>query len=375
MAFMAKPTSEKSWKSQLEALLKKHLASEGPGFKLLRFDAESGAVKASIDFVARLEAPPPPAATRQKAVLLIEVKSRGEPSFLAQAISNLKAVKTTNVASRYAGVKPNWVGLVVAAPFISDRGRKLLKDADVGYMDLAGNCYFTLGAFTIDRAGRQNPVTEKRVARSLFAPKGTRVVRALLEEPKRAWTLSELSHVTNLSLGYVHAVIRKMEEQLWASRNEEYRVVLDKPAELLDAWAKAHDITTVETHAYYSFQRNLNLLMKKFGEASDSLKADYALTLHAGASLVAPFTRFAEVHVYVEKADLDKWAKALNLRPSETGANVHLLVAPDAGVLYRRQTINRLTVVCKAQLYVDLFNYPARGREQAEFLRKEKMGY
>jgi len=39
------------------------------------------------------------------------------------------------------------------------------------------------------------------------------------------------------------------------------------------------------------------------------------------------------------------------------------------------QTANDLKVVNNVQLYMDLVNYPKRGKEQAEFLRKEKMGF
>jgi hypothetical protein len=31
--------------------------------------------------------------------------------------------------------------------------------------------------------------------------------------------------------------------------------------------------------------------------------------------------------------------------------------------------------VSNVQLYVDLYNYPARGREQADFLRERKIGF
>lgn len=44
-------------------------------------------------------------------------------------------------------------------------------------------------------------------------------------------------------------------------------------------------------------------------------------------------------------------------------------------MFYRAQTIRRIPVVCNTQLYLDLINYPARGREQAEVIRRQKLGY
>jgi len=50
------------------------------------------------------------------------------------------------------------------------------------------------------------------------------------------------------------------------------------------------------------------------------------------------------------------------------------LIQPyDEGVLYGIQTIEGLKVVSDIQLYIDLYKYPARGREQAEFLKKERI--
>jgi hypothetical protein len=39
------------------------------------------------------------------------------------------------------------------------------------------------------------------------------------------------------------------------------------------------------------------------------------------------------------------------------------------------QVVEGVKVVSDVQLYVDLYNYPARGREQADFLRERKMGF
>ena len=99
-----------------------------------------------------------------------------------------------------------------------------------------------------------------------------------------------------------------------------------------------------------------------------------ALTLHAGAALVAPFVRYTDVHAYIG-VDADPLVKALDLRPVETGGSIHLLTPKDEGVFYGLQTVDRVPVVCNPQLYLDLLQYPARGKEQAEELRRQKLGY
>ena len=54
---------------------------------------------------------------------------------------------------------------------------------------------------------------------------------------------------------------------------------------------------------------------------------------------------------------------------------MHLLAPYDQGVFYSRLEKSGLSVVCLPQLYADLYRYERRGREQAEYLRREAMGY
>jgi hypothetical protein len=65
----------------------------------------------------------------------------------------------------------------------------------------------------------------------------------------------------------------------------------------------------------------------------------------------------------------------LDLRPVESGPNVAMLVPRDPGVFYRAREVEGVTVVGPVQLYLDLGRDPARGREQAEFLREQVLKY
>jgi len=65
------------------------------------------------------------------------------------------------------------------------------------------------------------------------------------------------------------------------------------------------------------------------------------------------------------------WIELLRLQPVETGGNVSIVVPYDEGVFYSVNEVGKLKIVSKVQLYVDLFNYPARGQEAAEAILKE----
>jgi hypothetical protein len=153
------------------------------------------------------------------------------------------------------------------------------------------------------------------------------------------------------------------------------RIVVANSAELLSRWASYYDFSLQnEFVAYYSLDRNLDDLVKRLSTVS-SRDLRYALTLQVGASLVAPLVRPANVHLYVESEKLGEWEKILGLQLTELGGNVFLVKPYDEGVFYGAQEVKGATVVSNVQLYVDLYNYPARGREAAEHLRKRNIGF
>lgn len=86
---------------------------------------------------------------------------------------------------------------------------------------------------------------------------------------------------------------------------------------------------------------------------------------------MAPYVRPANIHLYVEPETLGEWQELLNLQLTELGGNVFLVEPYDECVFYKIQRLREVCVVSNVQLYVDLYNYPARGREAAMHLRRE----
>ena len=295
--------------------------------------------------------------------LLVQCKSVGEPRYLAQAITLL----TLAVRSFSQGYP------VVAAPYIGPEGQRLCREAGVGYVDLAGNVFLRFDGVLIDRRSGERPPRAKARLRRLFAPRSSRVIRVLLENPGAEWTLARLASEANISLRTAHLVINALVDKAFVEKGRA-AIPLRKPGDLLDLWAESYRLDEHRRHTYYSFVRSPRELGTKLATNAKRERLSLALTLHSGAALVAPFVRSSEVHAYV-RGDLDRLVKALDLRPVDTGGNVHLLVPNDEGVFYQTQMIEGLPVVCNTQLYLDLLHYPARGREQAEELRRQKLGY
>ena len=215
-----------------------------------------------------------------------------------------------------------------------------------------------------------------RPLRSLFAPRATRVIRVLLEDAGRTWRLEELAKVAGVSLGHAHNVVKRLEDVAWIERESRQRITLGKPADLLEAWSDSYTYHANDIAAYAAPERVSRRLMGEVARAATSEGRRYAFTLVAGLSLVvASSQRLSAVHCYVE-GDPAPIARALGLRPAaEDDAAISLLGPYDPGVFHGVLEKGGLKVAGLPQLYADLFHYERRGRELAEQLRRETMGY
>lgn len=210
---------------------------------------------------------------------------------------------------------------------------------------------------------------------NIFSPKASRIIRVLLTHPNHKWSVLGLSKEANVGYGHTYRTIKTLLKIGLCRRTETNKIIITNPSELLTRWANYHDFTLLnELSAYYYSFRDINDLIDRLSYANKKgLK--YALTLHAGASLVAPYVRPVNVHIYVERMKIGEFEHLLNLQLTELGGNVFLVVPYDEGVFYNIQNVRGVWVASNVQLYVDLYNYPARGREAAEYLRKRLIGF
>lgn len=98
---------------------------------------------------------------------------------------------------------------LVVAPRLTDRTREFLERQGIDYIDLRGDIRVTVPGRLLVMTHRVRepsapylPDTKDRVANP-FAGKASRIVRALLAEPRRWWGLTELAErLTCLGVGY-----------------------------------------------------------------------------------------------------------------------------------------------------------------------------
>jgi len=297
-------------------------------------------------------------------VFVAEVRLSSQPRFLRSSIYYLKEMA--------AGV-PRGLPLIVT-PYMGPAGRDLCRKEGVSYVDTVGNVGLFLEDGFVLKESNRSLKPQRRELRSLFSPKATRVLRILLENPGKAWGYQELAEAAKVSLGQAYNVVERQTGEEYVGPTKMGVKALN-PAGLLDRWASAYLVTRDNRiESYYSDDPSYRGLLEKLAGSAESARLRYAFTLFAGASLIAPFVRTPQVHLYL-LGDTAAFAEAAGLKPVTSGGNVHLIQPYDEGVLNPLQTIEGLDLVGNVQLYLDLVNYPARGKEQAEVLRKKVLGY
>lgn len=207
--------------------------------------------------------------------------------------------------------------------------------------------------------------------RNPFADSASMLLRVALSNPAKPWRIRELSRMAGISPALAILTLRRLERVGLASRENTAEARILDPVQLLRDWAAWYAIKPIKTYRFsIAGVSDPNAILNLLAKAGPHLPGQWALTSMAGASLVAPFATFSEIHIHSTKADelRRSWQNVLNLTPDKLGP-IHLIhpYYADSG-LFGVQHMGRLPVVSNIQLYLDCYRYPVRGREQAEHL-------
>lgn len=209
---------------------------------------------------------------------------------------------------------------------------------------------------------------------SPFAPKASRIVRALLSEPTRRWRLSDVTDQVRMNPGNVHRVLASLSERGFVERDEDL-YVLEDPGSLLEAWAehavrgRSRDRLMVPVHT--ELQHDVEQILEALGGAA-------VVSGELAAELYAPYLPAA--HAVVHCVDERAWANGQRLdvpsrlRPLRAHGQVIVGLA-DEGVADYGEHRDGFPLVSPAQLYVDLSRERGRAREAAEHVRDEVLRF
>jgi len=263
---------------------------------------------------------------------------------------------------------------VLAAPYLSPERQSLCREAGVYFMDLSGNVFVAHQSFYVERIGFPNKFPEKRQRRHPFSDKASLILRELLKDPKRQWGIRELGEKIRLDPGYVSRMAKSLSESGYASRAGG-KLKIRSSKEILDDWVRAYDLKRNEQHRFFVLAPDVKSILQHLRKIDVPRKVEYALSVHSGAGLVAPHAVYKEAHMYVSNNEgVEFLKKELHLKDADQGANIVLMMPYYRhSVFYDSREIEDLRVVSDIQLYLDLYGYPVRGREQAEHLYDKQL--
>ncbi|MGH2965112.1 MAG: hypothetical protein ACRDMH_07000 [Solirubrobacterales bacterium] len=279
--------------------------------------------------------------------------------------------------AQYAQAHPETPVLLIADATTAE-AREILQRHGVSVMDGLGNAHVELPGLLLHLEGQRRAKKGGGSPTRLRGKAGL-VAQALLLKPERVWHINDLAEVAAVSPPLVHRVVSRLEDEgvMIAEGSGPNRVRrLTNATALLDLWAEENVDRPIRTRGHLlapSPQR----LMTTLGGNLERGGLDYALTGAAAASLVAPFvTAVPVIEVWVSaRTGADELYDATRAEPVTDGENVVFLQAKDDAPLAFRERVKRLWLANRFRLYADLRRDPRRGREQAENLRQEVIGF
>lgn len=289
----------------------------------------------------------------------VVMKSSGVPRFLFEFAGEVAMNRERNLYP------------VFVAPYISERGAEILRFHKIGFCDLAGNAHLETDMFLVSRKGSSNPAPKRKEVRSLFAPKATRIIRAMLLDPLKGPTQSGLASDLKLSIGYVHTVLKKLLDQQYVFRERDKWYVADREG-LLTAWANAYSFSLNTITSTLYTPESPEDFARRLDQYCSQKAINYALTLFAAARYRAPFVSYPRLHAYFS-GDIEDLIENLGLRIVSPGANIILVSPYDEGVYDGSQRLEDCRIISDVQLYLDLVNFGGRGEDQAAELASEKI--
>jgi len=257
--------------------------------------------------------------------------------------------------------------------------RETLRQRGASFVDLAGAAHLRLPWLVVDRNDlpQRRPNAAGRAPVDPFGDHNSRVVRTLLgahrqDSAPRAWGVRALAAASGVDRTTTSRVLRRL--AAWdlvrlEPRGRAVAATLGDLGRVLDRWSTRYDWTANAALAAHAPIGDPRRFLTQLPAALRDRR--WALTLHAGAALLAPHATWDRVHVYVDvgdAAELREVVAAAGWTPAADGNIVLLRPYYRLTAWDSCERIGDVWRVGLTQLLIDLWGYPLRGREQAEHL-------
>ncbi len=216
----------------------------------------------------------------------------------------------------------------------------------------------------------------KRIEQALFKDKTTIILRELLAQPEHKWVVRELVERCQVSLGLVARTLTFLDQLGIIEKNSRGRggySKLIKTDELMALWVRNYDISLAKFESFYSPDSKIIEKIIKFLRGKKSGDS-YALTLHTGANLITNYVLTDNLYIYLNEESFKKYIQEMCdrmiIKKVITGGNLHFIMPYyKKSVFHRCRMIGKYRVVSNLQLYLDLYNFVPRGKQQAVYLK------
>jgi hypothetical protein len=251
--------------------------------------------------------------------------------------------------------------------------RERLRRKKRNFIDLSGAVRIQAQGLYVDREDLKPVSVGFREAIDPYADRASRVTRTLLTAPRgRRWMVNGLAAEARVDVSTASRVIRGLRSRSLVEddspgQGRSSSIWVPNGEALLTDWSRSYrwtDNRQLRVAAPIgSPSRFLSRMPRLFAGRQ------WALSLHAGASLVAPHAKFEIVHVYTDRTlSLDEIALRHDWEPAPDGNLCLLEPFYKESVWFQARQIGKLRITGIVQLVLDLWHYPDRGREQARQL-------
>jgi hypothetical protein len=211
----------------------------------------------------------------------------------------------------------------------------------------------------------------------LLGDKANTIIRAMLSQSDRKWVARDFEKEFGVGRARAAAVLSELRAKGFVGGVRSGRLAhntLQNKEELLEEWLKVYKFELNRTHLYYSAREDILPRLKEYF-AGRKEPDKYALTLHTGANLITGYVNTQTVYCYLPAGDFKRASldlrQALDLKELKTGGNFYLIDPYyKSATFFNTQPIKGYNVVSDLQLYLDLYHFPQRGRDHAEYLLK-----
>ena len=326
----------------------------------LELEKSPAPIRRDLDCVFQIEN-----LAKEKARFAVEVKRSFEVRDLSQIVRQLEET----ISRINTSLEP-----MIVARYISKSAQEWLRTNRISYADTTGNFMLTspsTSTFLISDSGaKADPWRGPgRPRNTLKGDSAAQVVRATLES-RPPFSIPQMMALAETSSGVTYRVIDFLERENLLSTEERKingkskRIVTNVDwRKILLAWSEDYSYQRDNSVQNYIEPRGIDEMLRKLKGIDPE---EYVITGSVAANRLAPYAESKQINLYAKyPADI---AKALELRPVQSGANVQIASTKFDVVFARSTKINGLNFASPSQISVDLLSGSGRNPVEGEAL-------